>query len=250
MKNKKILFIVEGEKEEPRILGRIGHDLLHLMKGDYEVIPFANPIYELYEAYKKEEFVNIVAYLHSEKGLKLEPDVLPKEAFSAIYLIFDFDPHYQKYSTETIIDILATFDNETENGKIYINYPMVESFYHLISLPDNEYNDRIISLDDFKGDKYKKLVNAVTCISKSKITKLDLYYIIKQNFDKAQYICNVKSKYVDYQEILNIQIKKKNIENKIYVLNTFALMVIDYNDTILDSINKKISININNIDEH
>ena len=48
----KILLVVEGELEEPRILGSASHGLLSLVGADYEIVPFANPIYELYEAYK------------------------------------------------------------------------------------------------------------------------------------------------------------------------------------------------------
>ena len=47
----RILLIVEGEKTEPAILGNETHGLLSLIGADYEIVPFSNSIYELYEAY-------------------------------------------------------------------------------------------------------------------------------------------------------------------------------------------------------
>ena len=98
----KILLIVEGEVEEPRILGSESHGLLSLIGSDYEIVPFASSIYELYEAYKNNEYDDIVSYLRTEKGLEIDDNILSKNAFSAIYLVFDFEPQYHKYSDDKI----------------------------------------------------------------------------------------------------------------------------------------------------
>ena len=163
----KILLIIEGDVEEVRILGNHTHGLLKLIDADYEIVVFSNPIYELYEAYKNGEYDDIVAYLRHFKGLNIENDKLSKNLFSAIYLIFDFEHHYQKYSDNDIIDILKVFSNETENGKIYINYPMVEAFYHLKGLPDNEYDTRVIKLPLKNGKEYKKASDKLNKLRKT-----------------------------------------------------------------------------------
>lgn len=198
------------------------------MEANYEIIPFANPIYELYEAYKNGEYDDLVSYLRVEKGLKIDNKTLSKNAFSAIYLIFDYEPHYQKYSDETIKNLLNLFNNETELGKLYINYPMVESYYHLKSLPDNDYNTRVVNLDGFNGKTYKKEVNKSTCLKKSRITDKDLCYIVMHNYNKAKLITKLK-KDVNHFKILESQLKLKKEKNEIYVLSTFPLLVIDYN---------------------
>ena len=226
--NKKILLIVEGEKTEINILGNATHGLLSLINGDYKVISFASSIYELYDDYIKGEYDDIVAYLRYEKGLKIDDDILSKNAFTAIYLIFDFDPHYHKYSDKKIRALLNTFNNETELGKLYINYPMVEAFYHLEKLPDNNYFDRTISLKEFSGKKYKKLVNTTTCLKKNKISDVELCHIIWHNYKKDK-LLNKNNKELNHMKILNEQIKIKNKINEIYVLSTFPLFLIDYN---------------------
>jgi len=225
----KILLIVEGEKDEPRILGSESHGLLSLIGTDYEIVSFANPIYELYDAYIKGEYDDLISYLRHEKGLKIDDNILSKNAFSAVYLIFDFEVQYQKYSDKKIKELLETFNNETELGKLYINYPMVEAFYHLESLPDYNYNDRTISLENINGSIYKKLVNCVTCLHKNLITKKHLCYIIMQNYNKAKKITNTTDDNINHLEILNEQLKLKNAKNEIYVLSTFPFITMDYN---------------------
>ena len=239
----KILLIIEGDVEEVRILGNHTHGLLKLIDADYEIVVFSNPIYELYEAYKNGEYDDIVAYLRHFKGLNIENDKLSKNLFSAIYLIFDFEPHYQKYSDNDIIDILKVFSNETENGKIYINYPMVEAFYHLKGLPDNEYDTRVIKLPLKNGKEYKKLVNSETAIQKTRMTDKILELIILQNFVKARKITECCNMEIDYETVLKKQLELKNTSNQLYVLSTFPLMIIDYNQDILTSIEKSVDEN-------
>lgn len=236
----KILFIVEGEVEEIRILGNKTYGLLKLIDSDYEVIPFANPIYELYEAYINGEYDDIVQYLRYYKGLKIPRGVLSKNYFSAIYLIFDFEAHYQKYSDKTILNILEVFSNETENGKIYINYPMVESFYHLKSLPDENYKNSTIKFPLKSGKEYKKIVNLEMAFPKNKISDEILELIILQNFEKSQLITNSNKNEIDYKLILAKQIEQKNKYNMLYILSTFPLMLIDYNNEVLEKIKKSV----------
>lgn len=225
----KILLVVEGEKDEPRILGSASYGLLSLIGASYEIVTFANPIYELYDAYKNNEYDDLVSYLRNEKGLKIDDNVLSKNAFSAIYLIFDYEVQDHKYSDEKIKELLHHFNNETENGKLYINYPMVESYYHLEKLPDENYNNKTISLEGLNGKTYKKLVNLTTCLKKNNITNKDMCYIIMHNYNKSKFIINDYENEIDYEKILEKQIDIKNKDNEIYVLNTFSLIPIDYN---------------------
>ena len=54
-----------------------------------------------------------------------------REDFSEGYLFFDYDGHQKnlsKYDEKDALEqMLMSFDNETENGKLYISYPMVEA---------------------------------------------------------------------------------------------------------------------------
>lgn len=251
MKSKKILIVVEGESTEHKVLGSKDYGLLPFIESEYEVISFCNDIYELYKAYKNGEYDDLVSYLRAEKGLIIDENVLSVNAFSAIYLVFDFEPQDNLYSDKTIKDILEIFNDETSGlGKIYINYPMIESYYHLEKLPDPNYNDRTISLENLNGTTYKKLVNTTTCIKKNKFNEVDISYIIMHNYNKAKYITGNKSKEVDYKEILNTQLKLKKEQNKIYVLSTIALLPIDYNyEKTMEVLKSKLKNNFVNIND-
>ena len=226
MKNK-ILLVVEGEKTEPKILGSASHGLLSLIGANYEIVSFSNPIYELYDAYINGEYDDLVSYLRVEKGLKIDDKILSKNAFSSIYLVFDYEPHYQKYSDIKIKNMLSLFNDETRNGKLYINYPMVEAYFDIRSFPDYEFNKRMVNLLNFRGKTYKKEINANSIISKSRVNVKDMCYIIMQNYCKAKILSNDEN--YSYDIILNKQIEEKNLNNRIYVLSTFALFPMDYN---------------------
>lgn len=49
--------------------------------------------------------------------------------------------------------MLALFADETENGKLYINYPMIESIRYTKELPDNDYANYVVSREECKDFK-------------------------------------------------------------------------------------------------
>lgn len=227
--SKKILLIVEGNKEEPRILDANGEGILSLVDVDFEIVSFNTSIYELYNDYIDGLYDDLVSYLVYEKGLKIDEGKLPKTAFSAVYLIFDYEPHYQLYSDSKIVELQKIFNDETEMGKLYINYPMVESYYHLTNFPDYDYLDKKITLTGLNGDSYKELVYEESCINHKPIPKWQITSIMHHNYIKAQRICNSDFEIeIDYLKILEKQIELKNQTNNIYILNTMSLMPIDY----------------------
>lgn len=56
---------------------------------------------------------------------------LSRDDFSEVYLFFDYDAHQtnlgRTVNEDVVHQMLESFDNETENGKLYISYPMVEA---------------------------------------------------------------------------------------------------------------------------
>lgn len=128
---------------------------------------YGTNIYTLYNELKSlqtedNEFGDIVEVVrtHNSKNLKN----YSRDNFSAVYLFFDLDIHGQiiNEACEKIKKMISYFDNETENGKIYISYPMMESVY----LCDNqEYlfkEDRcFVQLNKCLNDGFKKLTNSI-----------------------------------------------------------------------------------------
>lgn len=234
MKDKKILLVIEGPEGEGRILGSKTNGLLSLIGEKSEIISFETAeyntsIYELYDDYVDGKYDDLVSFLRNEKGLKIPDGILSKKAFNEVYLIFDFDPQYHKYDDLKIHRMLDLFCDETDLGKLYINYPMVESFYHLKSLPDPDYYSRTVSVDDISSKKYKKTVRAETAIIKHKMNTRVYSMIVMHNYNKAKILSKAETDLINYTEILNKQITMKNEYKEIFVLNTLALLPIDYN---------------------
>ncbi len=60
-----------------------------------------------------------------------ELENISKDQIAEIYLFFDYDKHASNSSDEKIKKMLEVFDNETEKGKLYISYPMIEAIKHI-----------------------------------------------------------------------------------------------------------------------
>ena len=130
--SKKILAIVEGEKKEPEILRRV-FDISGLKQR--EIVPYKTNIYDLYDRLYG-EYGNAIDEIDIQEFLREihpEPEMqsILDEHFTDILLIFDFDPQDNRYSADKLLRLLKIFKESTQMGRLYINYPMVESFYHL-----------------------------------------------------------------------------------------------------------------------
>ncbi|MCM1174861.1 MAG: hypothetical protein NC341_07385 [Blautia sp.] len=134
-RRKKILFIYEGIKAEENLLNNL-IKIFFFSKVDVSVLncPADGNIYMLWTRLKKDEFeTNVVDVLKEMSTIAKERlSNLRASDFSEIYLFFDYDGHNdnipKKYSNKDILaEMLKTFSNETELGKLYISYPMIES---------------------------------------------------------------------------------------------------------------------------
>lgn len=59
----------------------------------------------------------------------------------------------------------SCFVDAADMGKLYINYPMIESYQHLCQLPDSDFAERKIPVSLQPGKKYKALVKEETTLS-------------------------------------------------------------------------------------
>lgn len=53
-----------------------------------------------------------------------------RDSFAYIYLFFDYDAHSTLADDDKIKEMLSFFNDETEEGMLYISYPMVEAIRH------------------------------------------------------------------------------------------------------------------------
>ena len=120
------VFIVEGEVREPQIIDNISK--IFFSHGNYTVItlPAGENIYMLWKQLKADDFdTDVIEVLReSNDEIKKQLTGLSRDDFSEVYLFFDYDAHQtnlgKTVNEDVIHQMLESFDNETENGKLYI----------------------------------------------------------------------------------------------------------------------------------
>lgn len=158
---KQILILVEGAKTDVALMQKIFN--IYNIDVNYEIVSYCTNIYTLYNDMFRDgidEF-DILQILKSR-----EKDITKKKVFDEKYtdilLIFDLDPQDPQFDAKHIQFMHNYFCESSDMGKLYLNYPMVEAFYHLSSIPDPNYFDRKVSLKELKDKAYKQRVNLET----------------------------------------------------------------------------------------
>ena len=125
-------FIVEGEAREPLIINNIVEVFFSHVNFKIIILPAGQNIYMLWKKWKEDDFdTDIIELLRENDELNKQLTGIARDDFSEVYLFFDYDAHQNNLGEEDAADVLKqmllSFDNETENGKLYISYPMVEA---------------------------------------------------------------------------------------------------------------------------
>jgi hypothetical protein len=92
---------------------------------------FGAEIYQLYEKIDADEDFDLFGLI-KERANNESLSGRKRDDFSEIYLFFDYEAHSTLANDEKMAKMLSTFDNETDTGKLYISYPMVEALRHIV----------------------------------------------------------------------------------------------------------------------
>lgn len=160
-----ILFVFEGEKREPELFRSI--ETLFFGSKQNIVCSFGNNIYELYSELKAlddaGDIVSVMRERYNGEEDSLFTGIESSSAFSEIYLIFDYDFQNKNIPlaemNRRISEMLELFDDETENGKLFINYPMVEAIRYTKRLPDSDYCNYSVSREQCQDASFKELAD-------------------------------------------------------------------------------------------
>lgn len=204
---KKILVLVEGEKTDVALMERLFS--LYWIDAKYEIVSYCTNIYQLYREMFQDgedgfEELDLLQVLKSR-----EKDSRKKKLFDAKYnrytdmlLVFDFDPQDPNFDPEHIQMMQRYFCESSDMGQLYLNYPMVEAFYHMNQIPDDEYSTRTATLAELKAGDYKRRVSRESKgadYRKFVQTKEDCSIVILQNLQKAYFLSTGRT--VDRQEV-------------------------------------------------
>ena len=232
---KVVLFVFEGPKTEKKI-----HEIFenHYFSKEHASIKvaFGAEIYQLWSQMVGDEFLDVLEVL-KERQIENQDEIanLSRNDVSEMYLFFDYDGHTSTASNDDLTKMLEYFDEETEAGKLYISYPMVEAVRHINSKVD--YLDTVFNIYD--GRSYKELVNHETeFMHLSRVEKAHLDHIVAENCKKANYIVdgdralptfNKVIEKLSQGQIFQAQLNKHILKSKqVSVLSAFPLFTVEY----------------------
>lgn len=239
-----ILVLVEGEKLETKLMRKLFK--IYGIGCKHNIVSYKTNIYVLYSSLINElgassDDWDIITHLKSRESNPAKKEILSRR-YAETILIFDFEPHDTLFDENKIRDMVKIFSDSTQLGKLYINYPMVESFYHMKSIPDPDYNTYTTSLTELnakpKTNGYKARVDRENkAVGRASFTsdKNNMGIVIRQNINKARSIINTDNltNMPSSMDILESQLTKMKDEKLIAVLCTFIFYIVDFNPKLL-----------------
>lgn len=225
-----ILFVFEGEKTEVHLHESFNKYFVN--ESTVITCAYCNNIYELYDEIEADQDLDTFELL---KGIPVNFGTLNafhSTDFAEIYLFFDYDCHANKGNDDSLEKVLSFFSEETDKGKMYISYPMVESIRHYpIDVDFKELTVAIMDISDYKKivhdttqNKYQDFTNYTRDIW----IQLLLDHILKMNF-----IVNRNSDFpedlISQENVFSAQIQNyKNRNDEIAVLSSIPAFFLDY----------------------
>ena len=260
-----ILFVFEG-RDDKTYFESI-KQLFFPEKSDTFVCTYNSNIYSLYSKLNahdalngllKVDTVSVLKEILLEKGDKTLENIREDEV-SEIYLFFDYDFQERGGTLEEnnskLQAMLNFFMDETGNGLLFINYPMLESLRYTKELPDKDYWTYTVTRKrcqeerfkhqvyefSFYGGNLEQLILTVKPADdvdrireKTDMIKINWCHLIVMNVSKVNYICNNKNEVPDevnsQVEIFDNQLAKyvETKECKVAILNAFPIFMFNY----------------------
>lgn len=258
-----ILLVLEGQKEEPKIMATIKS--LFFDRGKEHVLcSYGTDAYTLWKDIKE----------HTESGYDVDVfrivknrmqsrgdhslDAYDSYSVDAIYMFFDYDPQNDKVGLQrlntVVSELIEMFDDPMENGQIFISYPMAEALYYENDIPSDAFMSATVPLRNCRGfkswanryyiarcrnailgNRNKQLCTAeqakdTFCELKRKWTEL-----VRMNTAKANLICNGnKSLPTDVAMITQSSIFQHELsdfvdsKDAVSILSAFPMFLFEY----------------------
>lgn len=241
MNKKCIALIYEGQKSEKQLTGNLNKCFFEEFT---ELVPIMFPagenIYMLWNQLKEDDFeTDVIEVLREYNPIARKVlEGYQRNDFMEVYLFFDYDGHTNNAegcNNGVILEMLETFSDETDLGKLYINYPMVES------LRDNlaeEICYRRCWVPLAEAGDYKHVVHEMERYQDfRKYTKQDWSVFCRNAVRKVNCIVNSKYEIPDRDEFIKnmgqavlfgSQQRKFIRQDKIAVINSFPLFLLEY----------------------
>lgn len=203
----------------------------------YEIVSYNTNIYTLYNEMFRDNDPADLDLLQVLKEHEKDPRKKPlfDQSYSDILLIFDLDPQDPLFTSDKIQRMTEYFVESSDMGKLYLNYPMVEAFYHMHDIPDAHFNEYFATQEELSNGTYKQRVNQENRnrnYTKFAVTKEECNTVIQQNIEKARWLCNVPDGIPDEISILSAELRYWE-QQMISVLCTCVFYIPEYDPKLI-----------------
>jgi len=226
-----ILFIFEGRRTENQIVS----NLQTFFVNEKTIIKcvYGAEIYQIYQQLVEDEDLDTFNLIKQrDKESKAILDNHNRIDFAELYMFFDYDGHSSLADDENLKILLEFFNEETDKGKLYVSYPMVEALKHICGFEtfkdlkvDCKANIKYKNIVGYNGQKelrnynkydletWKKLINAH--LKKMNFIVNDLYVLPNSLIPQSIIFRNQYDKYID-------------LDSTVAVLSSFPIFIHDY----------------------
>ena len=232
----KILILTEGKDPDKKLIEHIVKEFQ--IKGEV-IWAKIGTIYAFYKDIKEkyDENMDVIRYIKYKYSDKLSKEFKASE-ISYVYLFFDYDLHSKlndEYENNAkinkvmneISEINSFFENETENGKLYLSFPMIEVYNKPIGCnyiyEKNNFEEKLENFKDFKKKIKNEIGNMGMITIKSQYKKVIKFYI-----DNSESILEMKFKDVEKNKILKFQNELLKKENKVKIYPSIPIFLNEY----------------------
>ena len=245
MDNKRnIVLLVEGEKAEVKLFERIIECFPEIKLTKDDILVYNTNLWVLNQ--ELSELFGNDWYLSDELDFRdflvsKFPEVKHKK-ITDLFLVFDYERQDMKFNPDVLVNLCKFFNDSVENGLLYINYPMIESYKHInvATLPDQGFKDRRCDVSDIRN--YKATVGKESKHQDLRKFNRELFQqVIRQNIQKISYIIgndydlseDELMEFCENIDLVDVAVKQNCYSSLpssfVYVLCTCVLFVSNYN---------------------
>lgn len=225
-----ILFILEGKNPDKSIADSLTKYFVN--ENTIITCAYCTTIYKMYSDISEDEFLDTFSLVKDIKENKETLKGFKRSDFAQIFMFFDYDGHATNSSDKKLNDLLEFFNEETDKGKLYISYPMIEALKHIENFDTFEE----LKAPCKKNVDYKRVVRQNGLENLKHIIHYDFKkwrILIDAHLKKMNKIVNdsynFPSSIIDQLTIFEKQLKKHiNIDQTVAVLSAFPVFLLDY----------------------
>ena len=214
---RQIMILVEGDLEKKLLDVFVDKCFPELGGISRKIQVYHTNIYYLYKEIVSEYSENwtdldIDIPLLISRHFDLYPE-LDRNDFTDVIMVFDYERQDSMFDEDKIRLMQSHFSNSSEDGRLFINYPMLESLYDMEAISDDDYYDRKYYQIKAPGGNYKDKI-----IRKSSLKKIfDFCSTLEKIVENRAVDLSDKDRRLLVDEILKID-SDENVEEKLYRL--------------------------------